>query len=109
MTWEVNLTTIAAFVVGVLAVSRFTRLMVDDDFPPVMWIRRRYIRLTRESTWSDLMACPFCMATWPGLADLILAWVLELSVWWWIPNIWFAGIYLAAMVNVRDIPPDGPG
>ena len=106
MTWEVNLTTIAAFVVGVLAVARFTRLVVDDDFPPVAAIRDWYIVKTNEGKWSDLVQCPFCFATWPGLINLALAWVSDLAWWWWFPNLWFAGTYLAAMVTGRDIPPE---
>lgn len=101
---SVGLETIAAFVVGVLAVARFTRLIVDDDFPPTAAIRDWYIVKTGEGKWSDLVQCPFCFATWPGLLNLLVAWLSDLAVWWWLPNIWFAGIYLAAMVVVRDIP-----
>ena len=106
MNFDVDLTTIAAFVVGVLAVARFTRLFVDDDFPPTAWLRDWYVRKTKDGPWSDLMQCPFCFATWPGLVNLVWAWASDLAWWWWLPNLWFAGIYLAGMVNVRDIPPE---
>lgn len=103
---NVDVTTIAAFVIGVIATARFTRLVVDDDFPPVAWIRDRFIVATGEGKWSDLVQCPFCFATWPGLINLIAAWASDLAWWWWIPNLWFAGIYLAAMIAVRDLPDD---
>lgn len=103
MTWEVNLTTIVAFIIGVIAVGRFTRLVVDDDFPPVAKIRDWYIVKTGDGPWSDLVQCPFCFATWPAIANLLLAWASDLAWWWWIPNLWFAGSYMAAMLNNRDI------
>lgn len=110
MDGQVTLTLIAAFVVGTLAVARATRLWVDDDWPPVMAIRNWYLsKVSME--WMDLATCPFCAAPWFALADLGLGWLSynedgKLDWWWWLPNIWFAVAYLAAMVTTRDLPPE---
>lgn len=95
---------LAAFFVGVLAVARFTRLVTEDDFPPILWLRSRWDRATRNSHWSILLECPFCFAAWVALADLTWAWVSRLHPAWWFCNLWFAVAYLAAMIVVRDIP-----
>jgi Protein of unknown function (DUF1360) len=121
-----SLDLVFAFIVGVLAVARLTRLLVDDDWPPIVWVRDKYldalVRLfhadgtndeaaRKAHDWYQLVECPFCASTWFALANLGLAWWSyngdgQLDWWWWLPNLWFAGMYLAAMINVRDIPPE---
>jgi len=117
---------VLAFVIGVIAVARATRLVVDDDWPPMVRLRDWYAgalvkvfkadgtndkQARKVDAWYQLVECPFCMSTWFGLANLGLAALSynddqQLDWWWWLPNLWFAGIYLAAMLNVRDIPPE---
>jgi len=94
----------AAFVVGALAVGRVTRLLVEDNFPPIAWWREAYQKRVTRGAWGDLATCPFCMAPWVGLADLAWGWFTELQPAWWFVNLWFAVAYLAAMVVVRDTP-----
>lgn len=97
-------TLLAAFAVGVLAVARLTRLVVDDDWPPMVWARRVWDRLTANSAWAVLVECPFCVA--PYIAAFSIAWAVlsDLHWTWWLFHGWLAVAYLAAMVNVRDIP-----
>ena len=95
---------VAAFFVGTLAVARFTRLVTEDDFPPILWLRTRWAKVTGDSNWGILLECPFCFAAWVALADLTWAWVSRLNAAWWFCNLWFAVAYLAAMVVLREIP-----
>lgn len=95
----------AAFVIGSLAVARVTRLIVDDDFPPTMWLRRTYVSHTSEA-WGKLVECPFCFSFWLAAADTGWAFGTKLHWTWWLVNLIFAGAYVAAMVTVRDLPPD---
>lgn len=95
---------VAAFVAACIAVARFTRLVTHDAWPPMVWARRKAM-LWSNDAWRPLWECPFCFATYPGLADLAWAWGSGLDAWWWAANVWFAGIYVAAMIVLRDEPP----
>lgn len=101
----VDLTTIVAFLIGTIATARAVRLIVDDDWPPVVWLREKYV-LSVPEDWAELVTCPFCVAPWIAMPNLALAWASDLAWYWWIPNLWFAVAYLAAMLNVRDVPAD---
>ena len=104
---NVDLETIVAFLIGVLAVSRLTRLIVDDDWPPIVWFREWYVvDLCKGNKWGELVGCSFCMSVWIGLPWLLVAWASGLAWWWWVPSLWLGGSYIAAMINVRDVPSD---
>lgn len=98
---------ILAFIVGFMSVARTARLTTYDDFPPVAWLRERWLaRYSTESKWSGLVVCPFCQA--PYLAAGMFAWAYfsDLAWWWWVPNVWWAASYLAAIMVAYDEPPD---
>lgn len=62
------------YVLVVLAAYRVTRVIVHDDFPPTMALRRVVVRkFGPDSSWADLVACPWCMGWWVSLAAC--AWV----------------------------------
>ncbi len=97
-----------AFIVGVLGTARLVRLIVDDDFPPIMWFRGWYIRTVPEK-WAELVVCAFCISFWIGLVNGAAAWLSfngdgKLDWWWWVPNLILGGSYVAAMINKRDVP-----
>ena len=103
---------IATAIVAVLAVTRATRLIVDDTYPPVLWAKGKFVNAVGEK-WAELVECPWCTA--PYLAALEVAWVGLLvrfphwsaNTWiWWLVNGWAALSWLAAYLTVRDIPPD---
>jgi hypothetical protein len=105
--WGVDWPTLlAAVVVGTLAVARLTRLIVDDDWPIIVWFRSMWDRVWKQSPWVALIECPFCVS--PYIAAVSIAWAVlsELHWSWWLFHGWLAVAYLAAMVNVRDIPPE---
>lgn len=106
------LTLAAAAVLSVLAVARVTRLVVFDDYPPVVYLRQRYRQLVGYGAWEGLVTCPFCFAPWAMLASVLWAWFggLDPSSWsgglWWLGHLWFGLAYAASMVVVRDEPPE---
>jgi uncharacterized protein DUF1360 len=100
------------------AVGRITRLVVQDDFPPLLAPRRwivgrypdklnvplpagKYAEHPRQRThwWlGELVTCPWCASGWVALATWLLVWhwqPLPLPVIWW-PAIWMGGAVLAA-------------
>lgn len=101
--WPVLL---AAFVVGVIGVARITRLIVDDDYPPVLWFRTRWDRALGTSGWKQLIHCPFCVSPYVSAVSLGWAVLSDLHWTWWLFHGWLAVAYLAAMTNARDIPPE---
>ena len=96
---------VIAFLVGVVATARIGRLVVDDDFPPMVWLREKYILAVPES-WGMLVECPFCITVYIATVNLTWAWVSDLHWTWWFGNLLAAGCYLAAMIVVRDVPPE---
>lgn len=110
------LTLVLAFVLAVLAVGRASRLATHDHWPPMLWLRLRWIEFWgvrydgRHGAWAMLLTCPFCFAPYAAAVDL--AWVLAAGLewgpfWsssWWVVNAWAALAYLAAIVVVYDEP-----
>lgn len=101
-----------ALIVGVLAVTRVVRLIVDDSYPPVEKFRQWYVAKVPER-WGTLVECPWCAA--PYVAAPAVAWFAALVarpswtwlVWtWWIVNGWAAVSWLASFLTLRDEPPD---
>ena len=105
----VMLVHVIAYLVGALAVARLTRLVVDDEWPPMEWVRRLWDRRTNRSSWNTLLHCPFCVSLYFGAAWLAWAWLSDLHWSWWVASLWLSGSYLAAMVCVRDLPEDQRG
>jgi hypothetical protein len=93
---------IAAAIIGILSAGRLARLLVFDDFPPAVWLRRRWFVAVGDSNWKGLFECPFCMA--PYLVAGSMAWFyFSDGHWsWWIANGWWAASYLAAIVVAYD-------
>lgn len=96
------------FFIGVMGTARITRLLVDDDWPPVVKLRLWYIRKVPED-WAELAVCAFCVSFWVGLVNGGFAWLSfnhdgKLDWWWIVPNLILGGSYLAAAFNKRDIP-----
>lgn len=96
---------VVLLVIGVISVARTARLITHDTFPPMEWARPRLA--AKMGKWQDLMVCPFCIG--PYLAAGQIAWFLALYNtsafnWWLIPNLWWAGSYLAAVFVAYDQP-----
>jgi hypothetical protein len=80
-------------------------LLVDDEYPPTMWLRERYVAHA-PAAWHNLAECPWCMAPYIVLGDMAWAWGTGLHWTWWFGNIWAAVSWLVGFLNVRDLPPD---
>jgi len=107
---------IAVAVVGTLAVTRWTHLIVDDDYPPVQWLTRQYAMRVPDK-WVKLVECPWCVS--PYIGGWLAVW-LTASQWdfladglrefawtsWWFVNSVAAASQVAAMLNLRDVPED---
>lgn len=100
------LTAVAAATVGVVAAARATRLVTKDHWPPMSFVRRKYVELTKGTEWSVLAECPFCVAPYVVAADLAWALRSDLGKRWWVANGWFAASYAASLIVVRDDVPD---
>lgn len=109
---------VLASLVGVIAVARAARLVTSDDYPPMVWVRDRWVTwcANHAPDWAELLKCPFCFAPYAAAANLALFLLMDamhasttnadnLGTWWWLVNIWAAASYAAAMIVVRDEPP----
>ena len=97
---------VVAAIVGVVAAARITRLIVNDSFPPIVWLRMKWDDATakdgKEGSWTLLAHCPWCAA--PYVSAIILAWALlsHLHWTWWVFNGWMAGSYAASWIVFHD-------
>lgn len=99
---------VLAVLVLVLGVGRLTRIAVHDAFPPMIWLRIQWDRLTKDGPWSKLAHCWWCASPW--ITAVAVGWfflgeiypVLQV-IWWFFWGI-LAASYLAAMVISRDEP-----
>lgn len=70
---------IVSLIVGVLAVTRITRLLVDDQLTIKyrQWVDRRW----GDMSWQSYLAhCPWCTSIWVALPIMPIA-----AIW---PNVW---------------------
>ena len=110
-------TAAVAFVLAVLAAGRITRLVIYDAYPPSIWLRLQWDRLTDTPdqrtglhAWNKLLHCPWCFLPWVMLAIIagfILTFVATWWAWvWWVGIVWMAGAYVGTMIYLRDEPAD---
>ena len=99
---------ICAAVIAVFAVARWTRLIVDDDYPPTRWLTEKFVRAVPEK-WGVLVECSWC--TSPYVAAIIVgwAWASDLHWSWWAVNVIASLSWLAGFMGARDIPIDQRG
>lgn len=105
LTFDDPFVLICAAVVGALAITRITRLVVDDTWPPVVWAKERFVSHVPEK-WGVLVECPWCASPYIALGDLIWAWSTDLHWTWWFGNTWAAASWIAGYLTLRDIPPE---
>lgn len=96
-------TAILALLIGIVSVARTARLVAHDDFPPMMWLRVRFLAAFPEgSAWGKLIQCQFCLAPYLSTGMVIWAYVSDLHWTWWVINGVWAGSYLAAILVSYD-------
>lgn len=91
-----------AALVGTLSAARITRLITWDKFPPAMWVRDMWDRITNENDWALLFHCPWCMGFWVSVAVLAAGEWSDYNRWWWLVNVAFGLSYVAAFIVTHD-------
>ena len=104
-----TLQVVAAALIGIVSVARTARLLVWDEYPPTMWLRRQWDNRIGEVGWGKLLHCQFCLTPWLSAVLFAWFWIAESSdgVWdnvWWIANGVWAGSYIAASWVSYDQP-----
>lgn len=101
---------VLAVLVAVVGGGRFTRVVVYDDFPPTIWLRVQWDKLTEGNEWNKLLHCFWCFSHWVSAVVILWFGVGLVVPWigyaWWIFWGWFAISYLTAMLIARDEPSD---
>ena len=96
---------VAATLVGIMSVARTARLLIYDDFPPMVWLRIRWFALfSDDNPWRKLAECQFCLTPYLSAGMLAWAWASDTNTWWWVINGVWAASYLAAMIVAYDQP-----
>lgn len=94
-----------AVIIGIVSVARTARLLLFDEFPPMVWLRVRILAMFPEdSSWSKIAECPFCLTPYLAAGMLGWAWLSDLNAWWWVINGVWAASYLAAILVAYDQP-----
>lgn len=100
---------VLAILTAIFGVARLTRVIVYDDFPPSVWWRMTWSRITNDGPWAKLFMCWWCLSSWIALVCIL--WYAFLTplhpVWlygWWVFWGMLALGYAATMVIVRDEP-----
>jgi hypothetical protein len=102
---------IPALLITILSAARLTRLVVNDHWPPIDYVKNRWDAWTdktpRREGWQILLWCPWCLGPWMtaligGWA--VIDWLLDGVIdWpWWLFNGWLAVAYLVSMVVFHD-------
>lgn len=93
-----------AGLVSVIGVARIVRLIVFDDFPPVVRLRDWWIKVTGNGPWSKLVKCGFCLSVWITPISWVWAWASNLHWTWWVAHVLVTCMYLSAIVVAYDQP-----
>lgn len=101
-TWQDLVYYGAAIIVGVLGVARMLRILTNDDFPPVVWFRNFWRRITHDGPWSSVVDCLWCAAPYLVAADMAWALLSCLHWSWWLLNSWMAFSYAASWLVFHD-------
>jgi len=62
----------ADLVLEALAVYRATKLLQQDDLPPLPEIREKLMDKYGASPWSALLDCPWCLSVWVAGGSVLL-------------------------------------
>ena len=99
---------IAAVAIGVISVARTARLIVWDEYPPMVWLRMKWDERIGEEGWGKLIHCQFCATPYLAVGMALWFWLafahggdVAQGIWWWVNGVW-AGSYVAAIVVAYD-------
>ena len=93
-----------AALVSVIGVGRIVRLITYDKFPPMIALRERWIEITHDGPWSQLVKCGFCLSVWITPISWAWAWASNLHWSWWAAHLLVTCMYLSAILVAYDQP-----
>ena len=96
-----------AILTAVLGVGRLVRVITYDDFPPTIWARMTWDRLTNDGPWAKLAHCFWCATPWIMLVAMVWGWFALGTDWAWTCWAfwgWMALSYVSSMIVARDEP-----
>lgn len=105
LTFDEPFVLVCAAIVAILAVARWTRLVVDDAYPPMDWLTTQFVRRVPEK-WGVLVECVWCVSPYVAAVIVTWAWASGLHWSWWFVNSIAALSWLTGFMGTRDIPPD---
>lgn len=102
-----------AVVTAIAGVGRLARVITYDEFPPSMWVRNTWAKITKGGSWMKLFFCFWCLTPWIMLVSM--AWFIAGYLWnvdglivsWWLFWGWLGLSYLSSMLVARDEPQNG--
>lgn len=106
------------FILLALATYRATRLVVDDEFPPIKTVRDRIVRAAvptgrghavREAL-ADLVTCRYCASGWVALgAAFAVNYAAQLDLGWVLGALWWFGTWGLAVALYNTFEQDDDG
>jgi hypothetical protein len=91
---------LTAFLLTVGASARMTRLIVQDAYPPVAWMRQWWYAHI-PARWAMLVTCAHCAAPWVTLVVGGVGYGLGFPTAWWLATAWLTASWLAGMLLER--------
>lgn len=98
---------VTAVLIAVFGVGRLTRVITYDDFPPAVWARMQWDKVTRDGPWAKLAHCFWCCTPWIMLACMVWGWLAIGTAWGWTWFAfwgWLALSYVSSIIIARDEP-----
>lgn len=91
------------FVLMVLAAYRIWRLLAEDAFPPMIWLREHLegaVERRFGGMWAGGVACPWCSGFWISCAVVAAVWAVTPIP---LPALWFGAVSTAVgLLAQRD-------
>lgn len=93
---------VAIAIVTIISASRITRLITWDVFPPAVWLRMRWDKVTKDGSWAVLAHCGYCFSFWATLGVVLWGYLSDWNTVWWLANGTLAASYVAAVFMTHD-------
>ncbi len=82
---------VLAVLVMIPASARIFILIAVDDWPPTVWLRIQWDKITGEDTsWSKFLTCLWCLPPWIIAVNIAAGWLSGMHPVWWVLNVWMA-------------------
>lgn len=92
----------AALIVWMGASARLTRMATQDSFPPAAALRVWWDKITKDSEWSLLAHCHWCLAPWIVAVLGVWGYFSGLHWSWWVLCVWMTGAYVSSWLVHHD-------